>query len=307
MLYKACLLPVQHYKKVVVGGRRCGEELHVQLTEEQLVSPALMRFTAHFKMLYTTLSCLGDKSTSRFLSLTRLQLFFTFPLNLQHFVCLLLRAKWQSKHKSQWSVVLTWTELCFNSTNKSKSREQYQTCNRSCSSVTSHAGRNPEFVFNTAVEEVLPFLQRLQRAFCDEKWCLRFHTWCLTCLRERELFLLISWRHSFCVVHVFFFSFSAHLDPCGVQHQACTRHDVTVFVYCVSFLHVYEHFLLEIYKSVRLWEPHPFSSLEHPDCMNVFFLFPSLFVFISENGKKKSREENVLTGDTEGNIIFLIT
>lgn len=100
---------------------------------------------------------------------------------------------------------------------------------------------------------------------------LTFHTLCLTCLQEREYFLIISQRHSFCVT-VWIFS-SAHCDSC------VSRHDVTVFVYCVSCLHVYVYqthnfsFLLNIY----MW-----------DC-NVFVCF---FPFLRKMAK--SRKEYVI-------------
>lgn len=46
-------------------------------------------------------------------------------------------------------------------------------------------GINQEFVLTQLWTKLL----WLQQAFCDEKWCLTFHTWCLTFLREREYFL----------------------------------------------------------------------------------------------------------------------
>ncbi|KAG7230054.1 hypothetical protein INR49_009774 [Caranx melampygus] len=86
---------------------------------------------------------------------------------------------------------------------------------------------------------------------------------------------------------------TSHLDSGCVQQQACMRHDVPAFVYCVSCLHVYIRFLLEIYKRVCLFFSLTSSceiKMEKKICKEDVIM-DSFFVF----------------SDTDGNIFQLIT
>lgn len=118
----------------------------------------------------------------------------TFPLNLPHFQFVsyyvsstkhFLSATVESK-ESQWSVVLTWSELWFNSINKSNKKES----NIKHKHAIGHFLKQ-EFVFWHSTK-------RQNELFClfgdcSETsviiWCRTFHPLCLTCLQEREYFL----------------------------------------------------------------------------------------------------------------------
>lgn len=161
-------------------------------------------------------------------------------------------------------------------------------------------GKKPGGCFSTALKERLP-LWWLWKPSVMKKWCLTFHTWCLTCLQEREYFFLY---HSFFVVVLIFFPFSAHLDPCCAHHQACTRHEVSVFVYCVMPACVHTFPLWNLWNVCLFF----FLFLVRPHVR--FYEW-----FVSPFFKKmaKCREDNMLTSnlfvlsDTEVNIFLFIT
>lgn len=122
-------------------------------------------------------------------------------------------------------------------------------------------------------------------AFCDEKNdVLVFELF-----TRKGIFLLISWRHSFCVV-VFF---SILNWPVQNMMWLCL---FTVFHACIcTYI-----FLLAIYKDVCLQEPQTFFSLEHPRVRlyECFFSPP----FFEKNGKK----QGVLMRDVLFCFVFVL-
>lgn len=140
-------------------------------------------------------------------------------------------------------MVWTWTELWFNSTNKSNPESNIRVA------IGNFCHVSYGVCFNTAVKMNFCLCVDCSEPSVMENDVLN-STLGVWLVYEKGNISYIMTSFLLCCYLDLFFSFSAHLDPCCVQHQACTRHDVTVFVYCVS--------CLQIYKSVCLWEPQPF-------------------------------------------------
>ncbi len=244
-----------------MGGWR--EEHHVQQTE---VSAGRISCTAYYTDFYTTLfrpnvpffhaavlnipaSLTAHSSSGIIHELVVKALFYQLLFN----------------SKSQWSVVLMWTELCFNSVNKSNPESNI----RRAFVVMLRMGREEEFVclfFSTTVK-LFCLCGDCSEAFSDEEWCLTFHTWCLTCLQEREYSYVVM-SFLFCCLDLFFFLLR---NPGPLLCPAhFTRHDVTVFVYCFMPARVHTNFCLEIYECVHENYNLSFVFIIHMwDCLNV--------------------------------------
>lgn len=122
--------------------------------------------------------------------------------------------------------------------------------------VMFHMGRNQEIVLTQLWKKNVFFFF----AFCDEENdVLVFELF-----TRKGIFLLISWRHSFCVVVVVFFPFSTGLYKTWCD-CVCLLCFMPVFVHTFSSLqfikmYVYKNHKLYFLLNIHVW-----------DCMNVFF------------------------------------
>lgn len=214
-----------------------------------------------------------------------MQLFFTFPLNTQHFsVCLSVCVKWKSKAMI-CGLNMNWA--LFNSTNKSYPE----------SNIT-HAIGHCCHVSYGKFQHSWCFAFVLTAAFVI-KSCLKFHTWCL--FTRKGIFLLMSF-----LLCWFFFSLVSPPGPLlcaasGLYKTWC--YCVCLLCFILACVHTFTYIRVYFCDAHNL-----FFSLKHP-CEIVWMFFPLFFEKMA-----KSREENVIIGDvlfflcplTQKEIFFLL-
>lgn len=130
---------------------------------------------------------------------------------------------------SQWSVVLTWTELCINPTNKSNPGSNISIC----------CHQKPKCVLTQlqlANTTCLAFVATAASLLWWKKWCLTFHTWCLTCLREREYFFLY---HDVIPFMLLIFCFSPLSPPGPLLCPASGPYKTWCYCFCLPCVYTF--------------------------------------------------------------------
>lgn len=165
-------------------------------------------------------------------------------------------------------MVLTWTELCCNSTNKPDPRKQYRTCNMSFV-VTFHIGRKQEIVLTAVKKSCFAFVVTAASLLWWRNDVLHLFT-------RKGIFLLISFicMMSFLLCCYVFFCFPSQPTWTLVVPNIKPVQDMMLLCLFTVFSCLHVHII-----KVFAYENYNFSfSLKHPHVrLYECFVFPLPF------------------------------